>query len=140
MEARPATTGGGASGADPGATPSGATALKPSAAAIAAFYAHDPSYVFFRTLPNYEGGPVGALGVPLTPQRSVAVADFFWGFGAEAARRAGQMKQAGQMWILLPKGQMVNGLSDSIATRGIGGAPQPSDAECVVPDADFCVE
>jgi len=33
----------------------------------------NPSYVFFRELPQTEGGPVGALGVPLTPERSIAV-------------------------------------------------------------------
>jgi membrane-bound lytic murein transglycosylase A len=40
----------------------------------------NPSYVFFRELPNTESGqtsdmdgPVGALGVPLTPERSIAV-------------------------------------------------------------------
>jgi len=104
----------------------------------------NPSYVFFRVLPNQEGGPLGALGVPLTPQRSVAVdpramplgspvwlattqpnsterlnrlvlaqdtggaihgnvrADFFWGFGDEAGKQAGAMKQKGRMWLLLP--------------------------------------
>jgi membrane-bound lytic murein transglycosylase A len=33
----------------------------------------NPSYVFFRELPNTESGPIGALGVPLTPGRSIAV-------------------------------------------------------------------
>jgi membrane-bound lytic murein transglycosylase A len=33
----------------------------------------NPSYVFFRELPNRDGGPLGALGVPLTPQRSIAI-------------------------------------------------------------------
>lgn len=33
----------------------------------------NPSYVFFRILPHEEGGPLGALGVPLTPERSIAV-------------------------------------------------------------------
>ena len=33
----------------------------------------DPSYVFFRPIPNNDGGPIGALGVPLTAGRSVAV-------------------------------------------------------------------
>jgi membrane-bound lytic murein transglycosylase A len=33
----------------------------------------NPSYVFFREMPNSEGGPVGALGVPLTAERSIAV-------------------------------------------------------------------
>jgi len=30
--------------------------------------------------------------------------DFFWGFGENAAREAGRMKQAGQLWLLWPKG------------------------------------
>ena len=33
----------------------------------------DPSYVFFRTISDNEHGPIGALGVPLTPGRSLAV-------------------------------------------------------------------
>ena len=33
----------------------------------------NPSYVFFRELPDSKDGPVGALGVPLTPERSIAV-------------------------------------------------------------------
>ena len=33
----------------------------------------NPSYVFFRILPNGEQNPPGALGIPLTPQRSIAV-------------------------------------------------------------------
>lgn len=102
------------------------------------------SYVFFRELPADLPGPLGALGVPLTARRSVAVdpgfvplgapvyiattwplssrplnrlmlaqdtgsairgpvrADFFWGFGDEAAREAGRMKQSLRMWVLLP--------------------------------------
>ena len=30
-------------------------------------------------------------------------ADFFWGFGEEAGRQAGAMKQKGRMWALLPR-------------------------------------
>jgi len=33
-----------------------------------------------------------------------ARADFFWGFGDEAAAQAGRMKQSGQMWVLWPQG------------------------------------
>ncbi len=33
----------------------------------------NPSYVFFRELPLNGDGPIGALGVPLTPARSIAV-------------------------------------------------------------------
>src|SRR5207253_5623853 len=36
-------------------------------------FTSDPSYVFFRQIPDSEGGPLGALGVPLTAGRSVAV-------------------------------------------------------------------
>ena len=106
----------------------------------------NPSYVFFRELPRELPGPLGALGVPLTPERSIAVdarvvplgapvylsttwpnaadplerlvmaqdtggaiaggvrADFFWGFGDAAGSIAGRKRQAGRMWVLLPKG------------------------------------
>lgn len=105
----------------------------------------NPSYVFFRELPPNLPGPLGALGVPITAERSVAVdpryiplgapiflattypnsskplnrlmlaqdtggaikggvrADFFWGAGAEAGKKAGAMKQQGKIWVLLPK-------------------------------------
>jgi membrane-bound lytic murein transglycosylase A len=107
----------------------------------------NPSYIFFKEerLPDPSIGPKGALGVPLTPARSVAIdpqflplgapvwlattragseaplqrlmmgqdtggairgavrADFFYGFGSEAAESAGRMKQRGQVWVLLPK-------------------------------------
>ena len=107
----------------------------------------NPSYIFFREerLPDPGVGPKGALGVPLTPERSVAVdpqqvplgaplflatthpatnapiqrlmmaqdtggairgavrADFFFGFGGNAAEYAGRMKQRGSVWVLVPK-------------------------------------
>ncbi len=107
----------------------------------------NPSFVFFKEEKIIDAGkgPRGALGVPLTAQRSIAIdpqfialgapvflsttrpnselpmrqlmmaqdtggairnavrADFFWGFGDEAGELAGKMKQAGQMWVLLPK-------------------------------------
>jgi membrane-bound lytic murein transglycosylase A len=104
----------------------------------------NPSYVFFRESRHQGDGPLGALGVPLTPLRSIAVdprviplgapvflsttlpdsteplnrlmmaqdtggairgavrADFFWGFGPDAGRLAGKMRQRGAMWVLLP--------------------------------------
>ena len=112
---------------------------------------HNARYVFFRELPADLSGPIGALGVPLTAQRSVAVdptfvplgapvylattwpnstrplnrlvlaqdagaairgavrADFFWGFGADAAREAGRMKQPLRMWVMLPLGYPISG-------------------------------
>lgn len=109
----------------------------------------NPSYVFFKEerLPDPSVGPKGALGVPLTPTRSIAVdpnfiplgapvylatteaasstpmrrlvlaqdtggairgevrADFFFGFGPQAADNAGLMKQRGSVWVLLPRAQ-----------------------------------
>lgn len=35
--------------------------------------AQNPSFVFFKELPNSNGGPLGALGVPITGGRSIAV-------------------------------------------------------------------
>lgn len=45
---------------------------QPSPATVAAIEG-DPSYIFFRALADAPEGPVGALGVPLTAGRSVAV-------------------------------------------------------------------
>lgn len=106
---------------------------------------NNPSYVFFRELPAGLPGPLGALGVPILAERTVAIdpkfvplgapvflsttepnstkplkrlmmaqdtggaikggvrADFFWGAGFEAGAKAGAMKQAGKIWVLLPK-------------------------------------
>lgn len=43
---------------------------------------HNPRYVFFREVPSDASGPVGALGVPITPRRSVAVDPRFVPLGA----------------------------------------------------------
>jgi membrane-bound lytic murein transglycosylase A len=40
---------------------------------VQAFLNANPSYVFFRVLPNDLSGPLGALGVPLTAERSIAI-------------------------------------------------------------------
>ncbi len=114
----------------------------------AALMSRNPSYIFFRVI---EGeGPVGAQGVVLTPERSLAVdpdwvplglpvwldtvdplspplrparplrrlvvaqdtggaikgpvrGDLFWGFGREAAEKAGRMRKSGRYYLLLPK-------------------------------------
>jgi membrane-bound lytic murein transglycosylase A len=36
--------------------------------------------------------------------RGAARADFYWGFGEEAGIQAGRMRQNGRMWVLLPRG------------------------------------
>ncbi|MGD2139791.1 MAG: murein transglycosylase A [Burkholderiales bacterium] len=40
---------------------------------LQAVLAENPAYVFFRELPSNDDGPIGALGVPITPGRSIAV-------------------------------------------------------------------
>ena len=44
--------------------------------------ASNPSFVFFRELPSDLPGPLGALGVPLTGGRSIAVDPRFIPLGA----------------------------------------------------------
>jgi membrane-bound lytic murein transglycosylase A len=125
----------------------------------------NPSYVFVRELPRDLPGPLGALGVPLTPERSIAIdprviplgapvylattwpntsepldrlmaaqdtggaiaggvrADFFWGFGDEAGALAGRMRQAGSMWVLMPKG--VAPPAAATPPAGAAAAPAP---------------
>jgi membrane-bound lytic murein transglycosylase A len=117
------------------------------AAPAAGLMARNPSYIFFRIVPDLppEAGPIGALGVALTPMRSVAVdrahvplglpvwvagrdpitgqplrlltvaqdvggairgrarADLFTGWGAEAAERAGRMRDAAALFMLVPR-------------------------------------
>lgn len=115
---------------------------------VAELLGQNPSYVFFREVPTSEVplelGARGALGVPLSPARSIAIdpkfvmlgapvflatthpttarpmqqlvmaqdtggairgavrADYYWGFGPDAGRDAGRMRQQGRMWVLLP--------------------------------------
>jgi membrane-bound lytic murein transglycosylase A len=143
----------------------------------------DPSYVFFREIPDSPDGPIGTLGIPLTAGRSLAVdprttplgfpvfvaatqpekkstlnrlmlaqdtggairgavrADYFWGFGVAARSQANRMKENVRMWLLLPKGQRIRALESPLRTRSLGGGGSAgSEAECVVPDPDLCVE
>lgn len=63
----------GAAATSGGAGASIATALDANAHPKHAFATSDPSYVFFRPIPDSPNGPIGALGVPLSAGRSVAV-------------------------------------------------------------------
>jgi membrane-bound lytic murein transglycosylase A len=107
---------------------------------------HNASYVFFRELASDLPGPVGALGVPVSAGRSLAIdpqrvplgapvylsttwpnthrplarlvmaqdtgsairgpirGDYYWGYGEQAAKEAGRMRQKGRMWVLVPRG------------------------------------
>ena len=119
----------------------------------------NPSVVFFREekLVDARLGPKGALGVPLTAGRSVAIdprnlplgaplflatrepgggaalqrlvmaqdtggairgvvrADLFWGLGAQAGERAGNMREQGRLWLLWPKGQPLPAAGPGVA-------------------------
>jgi membrane-bound lytic murein transglycosylase A len=112
----------------------------------------NPSYVFFTLREPDNSGPVGALNVPLLPERSIAVdpnfiplgspvwfdtslpgddsarpyrrlvfaqdtggairgpvrADLFLGFGENAERIAGAMRQRGKLYVLLPADRKLN--------------------------------
>ncbi|MHB8743418.1 MAG: murein transglycosylase A [Sulfuricaulis sp.] len=112
----------------------------------------NPSYVFFTLQDPNSSGPIGALDVPLVPERSLAVdpayiplgspvwldttlpgngepiryrrlefaldtggairgptrADLFLGYGANAERLAGAMRQHGQLYVLLPAAREIN--------------------------------
>jgi len=56
--------------------------LKAHPAEAPTLMAENPRYVFFRLMPPSAEGPVGALGVPLTPGRSLAVDPHFIPLGA----------------------------------------------------------
>lgn len=71
--------------------------------------------------------------------RGAVRADYFFGYGPQAANQARRMKERGNMWILLPRGQQVaaaTGTQGGIRTRGAGLAL----ANCLVPDDDTCVD
>jgi peptidoglycan lytic transglycosylase A len=112
----------------------------------------NPSYIFFTLREPDATGPVGALNVPLLPERSIAVdpsfillgspvwldttlpanseplpyrrlvfaqdtggairgperADLFLGFGERAERVAGEMRQHGNLYVLMPAKRSMN--------------------------------
>ena len=71
--------------------------------------------------------------------RGAVRADYFFGYGPQAANQARRMKERGNMWILLPRGQSVaaaSGTQGGIRTRGAG----LSLANCLVPDDENCVD
>ena len=67
----PAGSGPAAAPASSGAPPVASAAPSPHAGGDTGI--PDPSYVFFRSMGDGPGGPVGALGVPLSAGRSLAV-------------------------------------------------------------------
>jgi membrane-bound lytic murein transglycosylase A len=71
--------------------------------------------------------------------RGAVRADYFFGNGTQAASQARRMKERGQLWILLPRGQAVAAASTStIRTRG--GAAGADLPQCLVPVEGQCVD
>jgi membrane-bound lytic murein transglycosylase A len=68
-------------------------------------------------------------------------ADFFWGFGEDAARAAGEMRARGRMWVLWPRGEATpgafgtSGASGASAVSGMSATPAqlPSSAKPAAP-------
>jgi membrane-bound lytic murein transglycosylase A len=163
------------------ARPGAPIAAVDSAGAPAMTNIPDPSYVFFRsTGGDGPEGPIGALGVPLTAGRSLAVdprstplgspvfistsnpsgsgpmrrlmfaqdtggairgsvrGDLFWGFGDSAGKLALATNDTAQMWLLLPRTQVISAEQATPATRGLHGRQALHD--CVIDDPDLCVE
>jgi membrane-bound lytic murein transglycosylase A len=63
--------------------------------------------VFLSTTSPLSARPLNRLVVAQDTGAAIkgAVrADYFWGFGDEAAQSAGRMRQSGRMWILYPRG------------------------------------
>jgi len=77
--------------------------------------------VFLATTWPNSGKPLQRLMVAQDTGgaiRGAVRADFFWGFGKDAGKHAGSMKQSGKMWVLLPKGYP---LPQNSVTPGSGG-------------------
>ena len=74
--------------------------------------ASNPSYVFFRELPNGLPGPLGSLGVPLTAERSIAVDPRFLPLGAPVFLATTQPNSA------LPMNKLVMAQDTGGAIRG----------------------
>jgi len=72
----------------------------------------DPSFVFFREIRAGEGGPPGALGVPLTPGRSLAVDPRVTPLGAPvfvSAHRRGGTFETNKLMVAQDTGGAIRG-------------------------------
>ena len=92
----------------------------------------NPSYVFFRELPqaaggsgSVPGGPLGALGVPLTPERSIAVDPRFVPLGAPvflATTRPGSTQPLQRLVMAQDSGGAIRGAVRADYFWGFGDA------------------
>ncbi|MFL6673796.1 MAG: murein transglycosylase A [Massilia sp.] len=87
----------------------------------------NPSYVFFREerLPDPDVGPKGALGVPLTPARSVAIDPHFLPLGAPlflATTEAGSEVPMRRLMMAQDTGGAIRGAVRADFFYGFGGS------------------
>ncbi len=67
----------------------------------------NPSYIFFRELTG--PGPIGAMGVPVTPQATVATDPLYVPLGAPVFLRAMDRPEANGLWIAQDTGGAIKG-------------------------------
>ena len=71
--------------------------------------------------------------------RGAVRADYFFGNGTQAATQARRMKERGQLWVLLPRGQAVAAATTS-GVRTRGGAAGAGLPQCLVQEEGLCVD
>jgi len=71
--------------------------------------------------------------------RGAVRADYFFGNGTQAATQARRMKERGQLWVLLPRGQAVAAATAS-GVRTRGGAAGAGLPQCLVQEEGLCVD
>jgi membrane-bound lytic murein transglycosylase A len=97
--------------------------------------------VFVSTRTPKTGAPMQRLTIAQDTGdaiRGAVRADYFFGSDQRAASEARQMKERGQLWILLPRGLPLTTVSSTLRTRGAAaGIDLP---QCLVPDEESCVD
>ncbi len=99
--------------------------------------------VFVSTRTPGSGAPMQRLTIAQDTGgaiRGAVRADYFFGYGQQAAASARRMKERGQLWILLPRGLAVAAASATNAIRTRGAAVGAGLAQCLVPQEGACVD
>ena len=108
----------------------------------ASVFSSDPSYVFFRQIPDSEQGPVGALGVPLTAGRSIAVDPRTTPLGFPVFISTGGSRQLNRLMVAQDTGGAIRGPVRADYFWGFGperrraGEPHEGERPHVAADAE----
>ena len=92
---------------------------------VAVSSSRDPSYVFFRQIPNSESGPPGTMRIPLTPDASIAVDPRVTPLGAPvfiAARPSGSTVTTKRLMVAQDTGGAIRGALRADYFLGFGPA------------------